>query len=296
MQSNRSLLNRKEMKKHFWLLLIVCSFLPALGQTAATTNATNQYKTEVNILYRNDKREKLNDYALKNCRLDIVYPVNNEGFATVVWFHGGGLTGGGRDIPQPLRNKGLAIVSVGYRLSPNVKCPAYIEDAAAAVAWVFRNIDRYGGATNKIYISGHSAGGYLALMVGLDKHWLAKYNVDADKIAGLVPFSGQCITHYTIRNEQGISSTQPIIDQYAPLYHVRSNAPPLVLITGDREAEMIGRYEENAYMWRMMRVVGHQQTTLTEIKGFDHGGMWNPACDVLLKWLKDKTAIHAQTQ
>ena len=40
--------------------------------------------------------------------------------------------------------------------------------------------------------------------------------------------------------------TQPLLDEMAPLYHVRDDAPPLLLITGDRELEMLGRYEENA--------------------------------------------------
>jgi len=52
------------------------------------------------------------------------------------------------------------------------------------------------------------------------------------------------------------------VDDLAPLYHVRKDAPPLLLITGDRELEMLGRYKENAYLWRMMKVVGHTDTRL----------------------------------
>jgi hypothetical protein len=57
----------------------------------------------------------------------------------------------------------------------------------------------------------------------------------------------------------GISGKQPIIDKMAPLYHVRADAPPLLIITGDRKLEMLGRYEENAYMMRMMKVAGHDR-------------------------------------
>lgn len=46
--------------------------------------------------------------------------------------------------------------------------------------------------------------------------------------------------------------------------------PPLILITGDRELELLGRYEENAYMWRMMKLVGHEDTYLYEIGGHGH--------------------------
>ena len=85
-------------------------------------------------------------------------------------------------------------------------------------------------------------------MIGLDKKWLNVYRIDANRIAGLIPFSAQAITHFTIRKERGIADTQPVVDEYAPLFHVRKDAPPMLLITGDREMEMLGRYEENAYL------------------------------------------------
>ena len=128
-----------------------------------------------------------------------------------------------------------------------------------------------GGDTSLIFVSGYSAGGYLTNMIGLDKRWLKTYSIDANRIAGLISFSGHTITHFTIREERGIPGTQPIIDDLAPLYHVRADAPPLILITGDRELEMLGRYEENAYLMRMMKVAGHTKTKLYEMDGYDHG-------------------------
>ncbi len=62
--------------------------------------------------------------------------------------------------------------------------------------------------------------------------------------------------------------------------------PPMLLITGDRELELLGRYEENTYMLRMMKLAGHKQTTLYELQGFDHGGMAEPAFPLLLKEVK----------
>ena len=203
------------------------------------------------------------------------------GFATIVWFHGGGLTGGNKEIPTALKEKGVAVIAVNYRLYPKIKAPKYIEDAAAAVSWVFNNIENYGGDTSLIFISGHSAGGYLASMIGLDKTWLKTHNIDANKIAGLIPFSGHTITHFTVREERGISGTQPIVDNLAPLFHVRADAPPLTLITGDRELELLGRYEENAYLMRMMKVVGHKETKIYELEGYGHG-MTAPAFPLLL--------------
>src|SRR5690606_9438709 len=228
-------------------------------------------------------------YAKERCVLDVYYPENKKGFPTVVWFHGGGITGGEKFIPNELKEKGLAVVAVNYRLSPKVKAPTYIDDAAAAVAWTFKHIADYGGDPTKITISGHSAGGYLVAMVGLDKSWLQSYGEDADNLAGIVDFSGHAITHMTVRAERGIKDTQPIIDEYAPLYHVRKDAPPLVLITGGREIEMLGRYEENAYFYRMMKFVGHEDVSLYELDGFDHGAMAAPAFHILLKYVNEWT-------
>lgn len=241
-----------------------------------------QYETQRNLPYRSEAMNQADNYVRERCVLDIYYPKGNEGFATIVWFHGGGLTGGNKSIPKALQEKGFCVVAANYRLYPKIKAPVYIEDAAAAVAWVFENIQDYGGDPNLIFLSGHSAGGYLASMVGLDKRWLTAYNIDANRIAGLIPFSGHTITHFTVREERGIPGTQPVIDDLAPLYHVRADAPPLLLITGDRELEMLGRYEENAYLMRMMKVAGHTDTRLYELDGYGHG-MTEPAFPLLVK-------------
>ena len=262
------------------------TLLIAILLLAATRIAAQEYQTKNNILYRTAEETQADAYINERCRLDVYYPGNVKDFTTVVWFHGGGLEGGEKYIPETWKNKGIAVVAANYRLHPKVKSPVYIDDAAAAVAWVFNTIEKYGGDPKKIVVSGHSAGGYLASMIGLDKKWLAKYDIDADKIAMLIPFSGHTITHMTIRKERGISDKQPVVDEFAPLWHVRPDAPPLVLITGDRELEMLGRYEENAYMMRMMKIAGHTKTKLYELDGFDHGGMASPAYQILLNEIK----------
>lgn len=267
-------------------LLLILTFLATFSVQLNAQQNTDGYGLDKDIFYRTTEEAKSNEYLASRCVLDVYYPKSTKNFATVVWFHGGGIRAGEKHIPEKLMGKGIAVVAVNYRLNPKVKCPTYIEDAAAAVAWTFKNIGKYGGSTGKIVVSGHSAGGYLSSMVGLDKSYLAEYNIDANDIAMLIPFSGHTITHFTIRDERGIDGKQAIIDKYAPLFHVRDDAPPLILITGDREIEMLGRYEENAYMWRMMKVAGHKQTKIYELDSFNHGGMASPALEVLLKEIK----------
>jgi acetyl esterase/lipase len=265
---------------------VVYALLFSMLSTSAIAAEKTVYKISKDISYLDTTVQKYDDYAKQRCKLDVYYPGNKRKVATVVWFHGGGLTGGEKFVPDQLKEQGFVIVAVNYRLSPKVKSPVYIEDAAAAVAWTFKNIHKYNGDPKKIVISGHSAGGYLTSMVGLDKKYLAAHNIDANNIAALVPFSGHTITHFTVRQERGIPPATPIIDDLAPLFHVRNDLPPLILITGDRDLEMLGRYEENAYLMRMMKVVGHKKTQLYELQGHNHGDMAKPAHTILLKYLR----------
>ena len=245
-----------------------------------------QYNQVNDIPYR----EAAEDYAQERCKLDVYYPTDSQDAPVVVWFHGGGIEGGEKHIDPQLKNSGLVVVAPNYRLLPKAPIDDILDDAAAAVAWTYKNIAKYNGSRRKIFVAGHSAGGYLLDIIGLDKRWLAKYGVDADSLAALVPFSGQCITHYNIRKQQGIPPLQATIDQYAPLTYVRPDAPPIVIISGDRELELFGRYEEQAYFWRMLKLVGHKDVTLYEMQGYDHGAMPFPAYKILKDHIRRITA------
>jgi acetyl esterase/lipase len=277
-------------------IVITLTFL----MTNVFAQEKTEYKTETTITYYNEDTMKGDKYMQEMCVFDFYYPTNIKNFSTIVWFHGGGLTGGKRQIPEFLKEKGIAVIGVEYRLSPNIKAVDCIKDAAAATAWAFKNIEKYGGSTSLIFVSGMSAGGYLTYMVGLDKKYLAVHNIDANQIAGLIPFSGHAITHFTVRKEMGISGKQPIIDDMAPLYYVRADAPPMLIITGDRELEMLGRYEENAYMMRMLKVAGHKQVRIYELDGSNHGQMMYSALPLLYREVKSLSkkivALSAKTK
>ncbi|MDZ4404412.1 alpha/beta hydrolase [Prosthecobacter sp.] len=249
------------------------SLLFATSLSAQSPGTTVEYQIEPGIHYLSDEVTSASEYAREKCRLDLYHPVGVKGFPTVVYYHGGGLTGGSRSIPTELKNRGWAVIGVSYRLSPVVKHPVYVEDAAAALAWTFKNIETYGGDPAKIFVTGISAGGYLTAMVGLDKSYLAKHDIDANRIAALIPVTGQMITHQTVRKEQGIepSKFRPTIDQFAPLYHVRKDAPPTLCITGGWGVDMLMRAEENLYFVSMMKLVGHKDIRHIVIEGADHG-------------------------
>ena len=157
------------MKRKVTLLLLLFCML--------TLHAQEVYKTVKDLPYI--AKSETDAYRKERCKLDVYYPMDKKDFPTIVWFHGGGLEGGGKHIPQELMNRGFAVVVVNYRLSPKAKNPAYIEDAAAAVAWTFNHIEEYGGSKDKIFVSGHSAGGYLALILAMDKKYMEAYGADA---------------------------------------------------------------------------------------------------------------------
>lgn len=271
------------------LVLPTVLFTLSLGlsfQTLQAAEEESDYKTISDISYYAPATPDQTEYQRERCKLDLYYPTSIQNYPTVVWFHGGGLKGGKKSIPKELKQQGIAIVAVNYRLFPKAKKPAYLEDAAAAVAWTFQHIAEYGGDRNLIFVAGHSAGGYLTSMIGLDRRWLAPYKIDPNQIAGLIPYSGHCITHMTVREEMGIKRDQPIIDDMAPLYHARKDAPPILLITGDRKLEFPTRYEENAYLHSLLNVVGHKQVQLLELGGFTHGTMVKPGHFLLLDEIK----------
>lgn len=244
--------------------------------------ASAQYERVNDIPYTTSKDK----YAQERCKLDVYYPTDMKDVPVVVWFHGGGIEGGNKYIDSELMNSGLTVIAAGYRLLPKASIDEVLDDAAAAVAWAFKNAEKYNGSPKKIFVAGHSAGGYLLDLIGLDKRWLAKYGIDADQIAGLVPFSGQVITHYNLRKQKNIGPLQATIDEYAPLTYIRKDAPPVIIISADRELELYGRYEEQAYFWRMLKLTGHPDVQLYEMQGFNHGDMPHPAYHVLKNEIK----------
>ena len=256
----------------------------ALFSAAAQPHPEDKgYNFVQNVSYTS--ADEQDDYRKERCVLDIYYPETDKGFATLVWFHGGGLEKGNKYLLDGFRRQGFAVVCVNYRLFPQCKCPDYIEDAAMAVAWTFENIEKYGGNKDQIYVSGHSAGGYLTLMVTLAKEYMEKYGADADKIAKAYPVSGQTVTHYTIRKERGLPDGLPVIDEYAPMSHAGRGGAPLVLISGDRDLEMLARYEENAHLQALLKNFGHD-SVLYEMQGFNHRTITAPASALISSDIK----------
>ncbi len=268
------------------MLLTGCASAPAEvgGLAPATQNTAETQALEGKVLsdlaYKSG--DELNDYERERCKLDLYLPAQKD-FATVVWFYGGGLESGEKSgknhvaLARRLAELGIACAVVDYRLSPKATYPAYVDDAAAATAWVINHVAEHGGDAAKVFVSGHSAGGFLAAAIGYDPAFMQKYGVPTDKIAGLMPLSPQVFTHFTIRSERGIADARnkPVIDEAAPAYHARPDAPPTLVLVGDND--MPTRLEECQYFIALLKMVKHPDAKLMVMAGRNHGSIFTKA-------------------
>lgn len=239
-------------------------------------------------------------YRAERCKLDVCAPDHEPGekLPTIVWFHGGGLTGGAKHIIDDFTQQKIIVVAVNYRLMPKAKCPDFLEDAAAAVAWTFANIEKHGGDKAKIYVAGHSAGGYLAMMIGMDAQYLARHDRKNTDLAAIYPISGQATTHFAIvaaaQAAQGktrpanFKRDNPItISEYAPLFYTDQKLPPIHLLCGDARLEWPARVEENALLAAMIRTVtDHNVIEFRSFPDKNHGSCLEPSVDYIGKSIR----------
>lgn len=227
--------------------------------------------------------DALSTYETERCKLDLYLPAGEKNFPTLVWFHGGGLTAGSKEeafttkLASSWAESGIAVVAVNYRLSPKATYPAYIDDAAASLAWTIQNIAKHGGDPQRVFLGGHSAGGYLAAIVGLNENVLERHSLTTKNVAGIIPVSGQMMTHYQIRIERKLQKFNVIADDAAPIYHSRESTPPMLVIYADRD--MASRAEENAFFVATMQAAGNKRVTGLMVKDRDHGSIASQMAD-----------------
>lgn len=201
-----------------------------------------------------------------------IYLPECESFPVFIYFHGGGLENGNREAKayaSGLTERGIALVSVEYRMYPDAKYPDYIEDCAAAVAWTFQNIDRYGKSLG-IYAGGSSAGGYLSMMLCFDKKYLTAEGLDPLQIKGWFHDAGQPTAHFNALKYSGKDDRRVIVDESAPLYHIgtQEKHSPMRFIISDNDME--NRYEQTMLVLSTMKHFGY--------KDYDHRVMHGTHC------------------
>lgn len=128
--------------------------------------------------------------------LDIYTPQKptDKRLPVMFWIHGGGWQVGDKsDValkPKVFTENGFVFVSTNYRLLPDVEMDVLIGDVAKSLGWVHKNIARYGGDPNRIFVGGHSAGAQLAALVCIDERYLGAEGVPMKVLRGCVPVDG----------------------------------------------------------------------------------------------------------
>ena len=128
--------------------------------------------------------------------LDIYTPEQpaEKSLPVMFWIHGGGWQVGDKsDValkPKALTERGFVFVSTNYRLLPEVAMEELVGDVAKSLAWVHRNISKYGGDPKRIFVGGHSAGAQLAALICIDDRYLKREGVSFEVLKGCVPVDG----------------------------------------------------------------------------------------------------------
>ena len=199
--------------------------------------------------------------------LDLYLP-ETDSFPLFLYFHGGGLEHGNRKgaafLGEILTAQGVGFASADYRMYPDAKFPDYIEDAAASVAWLLKNIPEYGNCSG-LYVGGSSAGGYLSMMLCFDTRYLTAQGVEPMQIAGYLHDAGQPTAHFNMLSKQGVDGRRVIVDETAPMYFVglEKEYPPMLFLVSDNDME--NRYEQTMLMLNVLKHFEHSENVFLEL-------------------------------
>jgi acetyl esterase/lipase len=211
-----------------WTLFLAgCS---RLGFLAANVPAAfGAYKRHANIAYGPDPQQRLDVYVPEAAAV-APRPV-------VVFWHGGRWREGDkadyRFVGAALADSGYVTLVANYRHYPQVKMPGFLHDAAQAALWAAAHADEYGGARERLYLMGHSAGAHLAALVTLDPRYFAAAGQAAPYIAGVIGLSGPYdflpLLEWDVQDMFGPPERYP---ESQPINFVHANAPPMLLVQG----------------------------------------------------------------
>ena len=191
----------------------------------------------------------------------------------LVFFYGGAWVKGRRReyafVAKAFAARGFVVVVPDYRKVPGVRFPAFVQDGAAAVRWTHDNIARFGGDPGRIVLSGHSAGAYIAVMLALDRRYLAAAGVDPAVVRAVAGLCGP-YDFYPFTSDRAVAAlgNAPDPRQTQPISFARADAPPLLLVTGTADEEV--RPRNAVSLAAREAALGNRTTMLREYKGLSH--------------------------
>lgn len=249
-----------------------------LSNFATARDADAKVAASVNIEVVRDQSylEGPNADPIKH-KLDLYLPAGRKDFPVVLFVHGGGWSHGDKKfwfdlygkLGRSFAEKGIGVAVTNYRLSPNAKGHDQARDVARAFAWLYRNIAKYGGRNDELFVAGHSAGGHLVSLIASDEQYLRDENLDPKVIRGVISVSGV----YDVRPENFLfkkvfGDGSQDRREASPITHVKSGLPAFLLIHGDTELPYCGA----AFVERFQQTLQESQVEckVTPIANRDH--------------------------
>ena len=174
-------------------------------------------------------------------QLDIYQPSkpSHEPLPVIIFWHGGGWVDGKkglyRFVGAALAQLGYVTILPNYRVYPEVRFPAFLDDAARAVLWVQQHAGDYGGDAHRIVLMGHSAGAHMAAMLAVNHSYLQRAGANIHDIIGLIGLSGPYGLKPNTQLLNTIFSAPYSPNDWQVLPYVTSSAPPALLVHGEAD-------------------------------------------------------------
>jgi acetyl esterase/lipase len=213
-------------------------------------------------------------------KLDLYLPKDQKDFPVVFFVHGGAWRHGDKSgflgvygrLASSLARRGLGVVVTNYRLSPGVVHPEHIKDVARAFAWTSRNIGKYGGKADAIFVSGHSAGGHLVALLATDESFLKAQGLTLKAIRGAIPLSGVYrIAEMGHMYDAMFGTDVKIRRDASPVCHAGSECPPFLVIFADSDLTMCSRESVEEFCTALRE--HHAKADNMEIKDRNHASL-----------------------
>ncbi len=242
---------------------------------------SSEYRIISNITYKiaNNVEQKLDVYVRRNA---------GGAVPTVIYIHGGGWVGGSKEgsalALTPYLEMGFSVVNVEYRLGRVSRAPAAVEDCRCALRWVIANAEKYGFDTERLVVTGASAGGHLSLTTGMLP---ASAGMDYEcpgrgklKVAAVINYFGITDVNdlaagkpneksYAVAWLGGQPGREAVAKRVSPIHYVREGLPPILTIHGDADPTV--PYSHAVELHKRLDGAGIENELLT-IPGGKHGG------------------------